>query len=1029
MTIKQLLITTSFCLTLITGLLSQVVFDEYTMTTWNSKNGLPTELILDIVRDNDNFLWLNTYEGLHRFDGVNFKTFNHNTHSVIKTNNQYRPIVDVNNNLWIPTQYGELLKLKGNKIESVPGIPKVHRVITTLENGEVLYMTTDNKYLKFNPVTQKTKIITIEEIGKTLKKNKDSEIHVPLPDGRLIFTDTRRSIFVMEGSTIKVISDNEGAPSELDFIGGFLKTSKGEILLLYDNGVKIWNVNRFVTYPGTEKIKINTLGGSRKPLMVEDNSGNIWVGHTNGIALRKRGEQFFRFLPEKHPLANVIVTCLNVDDEQNIWVGSETGLYKITQSRVKNITQFGNVSFKRTTGVTNGKNGELFIMAPSEYSIYRLKNNELSPVVFKSKELQGSWEAFHIHVDKKNNLWIGAGGISSKISPEGKEINFAKNEAVRYIYEDKDGKIWFAVSQKGIGYFQGDSLKMAPYDYNFSGENISSINQINGGEWIVTSFNNGITWIKSDGQVIPIRDTLGSPRAGAFKTLQKEKGKFWVATNLGLYYFDGTIFKKLSDDKTFLANSFFDIIEDKNGNFWLPSNRGIVQIKAEELKKIVKGKTDHIECIRFDDSDGMLNRQCTGARHSILSQDGKVVIPTLHGLAVIDPTNLKQNKLLPKVIINGIYYNGNLIDTIHPEFKPGNHQYIIDYSATSYTAPDKVEFKYKLEGYDSDWVSPTTERKVTYTNLPSGNYTFKLLASNNDGLWTQIPVEFKFSVKPYFYEYLWFKALVLLSFIGLIYSIIQWRSRQIINHNRELDLLVKDRTKSLHEANSALETQKISLEHTLTELKSTQAQLIQSEKMASLGELTAGIAHEIQNPLNFVNNFSEVSNELIEEVFEERSKEKGARNEELENEILTDIKENLTKINHHGKRASNIVKGMLEHSRTSTGTKEATDINALCDEYLRLAYHGLRAKDKSFNATMETHFDPNLPKIDVIPQDIGRVLLNLITNAFYAVNERANLLNLAKQSGDANLTDFTYEPKVSVRTKGMVTPLVIPLIL
>ncbi|MBK8052900.1 MAG: hypothetical protein IPK35_06370 [Saprospiraceae bacterium] len=229
--------------------------------------------------------------------------------------------------------------------------------------------------------------------------------------------------------------------------------------------------------------------------------------------------------------------------------------------------------------------------------------------------------------------------------------------------------------------------------------------------------------------------------------------------------------------------------------------------------------------------------------------------------------------------------------------------------------------------------------------------------------------------------------------------------------------------KKIRKLNHLEKMQREMAEHNLELLRSTQAQLIQSEKMASLGELTAGIAHEIQNPLNFVNNFSEVSNELIEEVFEERSKEKGARNEELENEILTDIKENLTKINHHGKRASNIVKGMLEHSRTSTGTKEATDINALCDEYLRLAYHGLRAKDKSFNATMETHFDPNLPKIDVIPQDIGRVLLNLITNAFYAVNERANLLNLAKQSGDANLTDFTYEPKVSVRTKGMITPL------
>jgi signal transduction histidine kinase len=171
------------------------------------------------------------------------------------------------------------------------------------------------------------------------------------------------------------------------------------------------------------------------------------------------------------------------------------------------------------------------------------------------------------------------------------------------------------------------------------------------------------------------------------------------------------------------------------------------------------------------------------------------------------------------------------------------------------------------------------------------------------------------------------------------------------------------------------------LEETLSNLKSTQSQLIQSEKMASLGELTAGIAHEIQNPLNFVNNFSEVSNELIDEMKDELA----AGNWQLATEIADDVKQNLEKINHHGKRADAIVKGMLQHSRTSSGVKEPTDINALADEYLRLAYHGLKAKDKSFNAEFKTDFDPNLPKINVIPQDIGRVLLNLINNAFYAV--------------------------------------------
>ena len=191
------------------------------------------------------------------------------------------------------------------------------------------------------------------------------------------------------------------------------------------------------------------------------------------------------------------------------------------------------------------------------------------------------------------------------------------------------------------------------------------------------------------------------------------------------------------------------------------------------------------------------------------------------------------------------------------------------------------------------------------------------------------------------------------------------------------------------------------LEKTLTDLKSTQSQLIQSEKMASLGELTAGIAHEIQNPLNFVNNFSEVNKELVDELQLELKSGK------IEDAMLisNDIKANEEKINHHGKRADAIVKGMLQHSRNSSGVKEPTDISALCDEYLRLSYHGLRAKDKSFNATMKTDFDASLEKINIIPQDIGRVILNLINNAFYAVDEK-------KKSGIAG-----YEPTVSVTTK------------
>lgn len=232
---------------------------------------------------------------------------------------------------------------------------------------------------------------------------------------------------------------------------------------------------------------------------------------------------------------------------------------------------------------------------------------------------------------------------------------------------------------------------------------------------------------------------------------------------------------------------------------------------------------------------------------------------------------------------------------------------------------------------------------------------------------------------------------------------------------RTTAILLEETIEELEQKRKAVEETNNALQQSLDDLKAAQTQLIQSEKMASLGELTAGIAHEIQNPLNFVNNFSEVSTELVDEMNEEI--EKG--NLDDAKEIAQDLKQNLEKINHHGKRAGEIVKGMLQHSRTSSGVKELTDINALADEYLRLAYHGLRAKDKTFNAAMKTEYDENIGLLKIIPQDIGRVVLNLITNAFYAVNEKKKncQAELPEKSGQVVEAGQNYEPVVSVSTK------------
>jgi two-component system, NtrC family, sensor kinase len=227
--------------------------------------------------------------------------------------------------------------------------------------------------------------------------------------------------------------------------------------------------------------------------------------------------------------------------------------------------------------------------------------------------------------------------------------------------------------------------------------------------------------------------------------------------------------------------------------------------------------------------------------------------------------------------------------------------------------------------------------------------------------------------------------------VFLSIAIILWRNNR--NKQRAYSLLKNQKQET--------DFQKSKVEKTLDELRATQAQLIQSEKMASLGELTAGIAHEIQNPLNFVNNFSDINKELLTEMKDEIDK----GNLDEARSVANNIIDNEEKINHHGRRADAIVKGMLQHSRSSSGVKELTDINALADEYLRLAYRGLRAKDKTFNAKIEADFDNNIDKINIVPRDIGRVILNLINNAFYAANERLKV----EAAG--------YEPTVMVSTK------------
>ncbi len=570
-----------------------------------------------------------------------------------------------------------------------------------------------------------------------------------------------------------------------------------------------------------------------------------------------------------------------------------------------------------------------------------------------------------------------------------------KHGHIHSIIEDRTGNLWFGTEGGGVSRYDGKT-----FTHFTTAEGLSN-NQV-------------------------------------YSILEDRTGNLWFGTyGGGVSRYDGKTFTHFTAAEG-LSNDFvFSILEDRTGNLWFATRFGINELtvmKLVELNDKVKSNSvtgSDIFFTNYTYEDGFLGIGCN--RNAICEdRNGTIWIGANDRLTAYHPSKEKEtpDTLRPNIQINAVMlYNEPVAwflldqhqDTIltmgngvqvkdfrfkgtskwyglpeHLSLAHNNNSITFGFIGITMSQPQKVKYQYKLEGNDQNWSELSLRTEAPYGNLPHGSYTFKVKAMSSAGQWSD-EFQYPFTIRPPWWLTWWAYSLYALGIITLLWQLHKYQQARTIRIERE-----RTQAKELQQAKE--------IEKAYAELKATQKQLIQSEKMASLGELTAGIAHEIQNPLNFVNNFSEVSNELIAEMREEL--DKGDIKEAKS--IATDIEQNLQKINHHGKRADAIVKGMLQHSRSSGGVKEPTNINSLCDEYLRLAYHGLRAKDKSFNATMKTNFDETIGLVNVIPQDIGRAILNLITNAFYAVS------TFAPKSPEG---DLTYVPTVIVTTKLLKSPL------
>lgn len=747
----------------------------------------------------------------------------------------------------------------------------------------------------------------------------------------------------------------------------------------------------------------------------EDGTGAIWIGtNTSGINRYDTSSGKITHYESSNGYPDKGCFAAYTSRDGVMWVGSyevTPFLYRVDPSLniIKN-TNLGSVvnsmleDKHRFLWVGVGRKG-LFQLDQNKNIIQRFKNNESDSLVLSNITIYSMFQ------NQPDTLWLNTSrgvlifqiptGRFSRLlykpKPDSKPEPFTERQAFQMI-QDKSGLKWFATTNGLYSYNASDQSLKA---YLPDAKDTSSISSSNVNT--VLEDDRGNIWIgvSSNGAGI----NLLNKATGSFKhyipgiitiTLYEDAEKtIWAGTVQGLYKYDrakdvfSPFFGQVS---TSLVNG---IMEDDQRNLWIAAESAIMKLNADRTHHFIYDR-------KYGLREGSLLYSGI-CKNSV----GEILVGNPDGFYIFSPNDTIGKSKPLQITITGFFVNNREFfmdkkgpltariektDEIHVKNNQNNLSF--RYAVMDYHAPEAIRYFTMLENYDDVWREALGDKIATFINVPPGKYVFRIESFNVDGIKSEKSLTI--IIDPPWWKTWWAYAIY-----GLLIVVFSVFMNRMLRERAVRQERLKAQAKELEQAKE--------IEKAYTELKATQTQLIQSEKMASLGELTAGIAHEIQNPLNFVNNFSEVNRELLEEM--NREIEKGNMDEVKT--IAKAVTENEGKIIHHGKRADAIVKGMLQHSRVSGGQKEPTELNALVDEYLRLSYHGLRAKDKSFNAKMQTDYDDSIGSVQMIPQDMGRVFLNLFNNAFYAVSQKAKTLSAG------------YEPLISVSTKKISDKIVI----
>ena len=948
---------------------------DFQIVSWTTEDGLPQNSVNDIIQTDDGYIWLATYGGLVRFDGLTFKTFHIGNTRGLESNRLKTLLESNSGGLWLGHDNGGVTVFKNGIFETPPALDSLnHEFVEDFSDDSEgnVWIGTGKGLYKFD--------------GRGVKKY-DNANGLPTNDVVKLFYNPKGGIYVTTGGrglnnpSLSAISNDSvhmlSSYPRSPYFNILDLNSRGELWLAYKNRLEL-----YINGIRERTIRYTYIKENKTQCFYIDKDRNFWLGSNKGLIMIPAAE-----LQNDEKDSHVSIRTFDApeleknirriiqDQEGNIWVGSDgSGLTMLRKRHVKRYYPplgVGNQSFDEIAsdgegglwfgslcnGLYHYRNGIFGKFTPSFDCIDALSNDpENEKIVYVgSKTRLGMIRDYQYHeITDLADIDPGSDPYYWQISS---------------INKDSNGTLWIGTKGSGLIVLKDSTLE----DY--------SVRIQLPGDWVhtIVSTSKNEVWVGTDGGITIIKDDsfryltaeYGLVRGAIRCIYEDEKGVIWAGSyGGGLSRITGDEIINYTTDDGLAENVISRLKEDINGNLWMLGNLGLTMVTKHQFYDLDKGIIRELTCLPFGSEEGM--EEGNGAGGVAETADGLTWWATIKGIAGINIDQNYNDPNPPQVALQEIKVSNQPVDLYGNEvfLSESQRDLEVTYTGLKYSSPHKIRYRYKLEGYDEGWRSNSNRRIITYTNLDPGNYQLKIQASGLNGAWGKTFTSLKIIVKPKFYQLIWFRVVVIIILLILVWLVFSVRERYLVRKRLELSEIIRSRTDELNVQNKKLESQKRELEMALESLKETQKRLIQSEKMASLGVMAAGVAHEINNPLQFIQNGLDII-KLAQEDLQGLQKKLPVSLEIIENGI---------------ERASAIVSSLTQFSRINDRFDEQFDVRTVLDNCLIMMSSSL----KSDIEVKKEYSDDAL--ITVGNQGkLHQAFLNILLNADQAIDKSGTI--------------------------------------